>query len=311
MRKKINTGLIATNGDGKPSVLPPIPAGWCRPGFIPSAGSELEGVKAKNGNSNTYLNMSTEVGVEQAAHEIDGGRPRYEGTSAASNDAEVSTNNNNNHVENINNVDDNSVEPCGESHNASSPGIENAPQSLPSIINPNTAMSEDSNVDVETEEQSAPMIHRDHGIRHEESISNEEVSESSNRRLHGEDAELSDAQYIEKQVVESFFSVNSNDRMVHNRVSSSDIGKRSAPNGNNNYEKSSSAGGVGSNLAGNVKTGNKLDAVSLTIASVAAGEGEPPEFLTRPPEKLKDERLSHHQSHHQSHLLANTTKHSE
>ncbi|CAL1533709.1 unnamed protein product, partial [Lymnaea stagnalis] len=276
--------------------------GWCRPGFIPSAENDL-GLKVKTGNSNSHLNMSSEInGRSQLAHEGDSGRHQSDGTSAISNDAEVSTNNNN-HLDNLNNdADDNSVEPCGESQNASSPGNDNNPQSLPNIINPNTAMSEDSNVDVETEEQSTPMISND--LEPGEMVSNEVVvsdSAGSLRHSHEEELAMSDAHYIEKQVVESFLSGGSSeitnsrliqDRMPVDRMSISE--KRPAANGNNNYEKAMAASGsssVVSNNALNSKATKSLDAISLTIASVAAGEGGPPEFLTRhPPDKLRDDR---------------------
>ncbi|KAH9518848.1 hypothetical protein Btru_006394 [Bulinus truncatus] len=234
-------------------------------------------------------------------------RSHLEGSSA--NDNEFS-NNNNTSIENSRVQEEDCVEPGSEQRNISSPAT--ASHSLPVMINQNIAMSEDSNVDVESEDQGIPMLKNDGDIKSREMISNEKIDREGNGTMSQaqEVVSMADAHYIEKQVVESFLSASSNDlshsRSYHERNLGSD--KRPTTNGNNNYEKtlSTSSSSVSvSNSMINSKSAKSLDSILLTIASVAAGEGEPPEFLTRHPEKTRDERSPYHPAQHAAHFNKN------
>ncbi|KAH9518843.1 hypothetical protein Btru_006385 [Bulinus truncatus] len=234
-------------------------------------------------------------------------RSHLEGSSA--NDDEFS-NNNNTSIENSRVQEEDCVEPGSEQRNISSPAT--ASHSLPVMINQNIAMSEDSNVDVESEDQGIPMLKNDGDIKSREMISNEKIDREGNGTMSQaqEVVSMADAHYIEKQVVESFLSASSNDlshsRSYHERNLGSD--NRPTTNGNNNYEKtlSTSSSSVSvSNSMINSKSAKSLDSILLTIASVAAGEGEPPEFLTRHPEKTRDERSPYHPAQHAAHFNKN------
>lgn len=297
MKKKLNTDLVIGKSDGQPSVLPSFSASWC---YSSASRTLADTLKYTNTSAALYDNMSSDRVQSEAE------RSHLESSSSASNDEDSSTANttglDNNHMQ-----EDNGGEPVDEANNVSSPA--RTPQSLPLNINPNIAMSEDSNVDVESEDQGMP----ESDMKSREMVSNEKMSSDGNNSMSHvqEVAAMSDAHYIEKQVVESFLSGSSND-LSHSRGyydRSQGLDKRPSTNGNNNYEKAlmtTSSSVTASNNSINSKSAKSLDAILLTIASVAAGEGEPSEYLTRHPEKAREERSPYQPTPNLSHLNRNS-----
>lgn len=288
MRKKISTGLIATNGDGKPSIRPPIPASWCQSASATLTGSEIEEVKSASGHTQLREIMSSENGSGEPSPEDH--TPSVNGTSNAMSDPDDQTNKN---LDNgVNSGNNNRLE-SSESQCVIPPVFDSVSQNLPTINNPNPAMSEDSNVDVETEEQNTPGSNNMQDIEREEAVSNADAVSSrvdQDRDEQDDDSEMSDAQYIEKQVVESFLNVTSND--LHSIGSKNGAGlPKSASSASDNslyklsarHEKGLSSVGesLDMSISGVTKSEKILDAVSMTIASVAAGQGGPPEFLSK------------------------------
>ncbi|CAG5128987.1 unnamed protein product [Candidula unifasciata] len=309
MRKKISTGLIATNGDGKPNIRPPIPASWCHSASATLTDKEIEEVKSASGHNNQLREiMSSENGSGEPSPEDN--TPSINGTSNAMSDPDDQTNT---HLDNFANGGNNNRVENSESPCVIPPGFDSASQSLPVINNPNpAAMSEDSNVDVETEEQNTPVSNSMQDIERDEAVSNAEAVSSGvdqDRDEQDDDSEMSDAQYIEKQVVESFLNVTPNDLHSIGSKNGTGLPKSSSSASDNSLYKLSARhekglSSVGESLDMSVssvlnKSEKILDAVSMTIASVAAGEGGPPEFLSKaPPDRHRDERVTfqHNQS---------------
>ncbi|BFZ05022.1 hypothetical protein BsWGS_08061 [Bradybaena similaris] len=322
MRKKISTGLIATNGDGKPSIRPPIPASWCQSASATLTGSEIEEVKSASGHTQLREIMSSENGSGEPSPEDH--TPSVNGTSNAMSDLDDQTNTN---LDNgVNSGNNNRLE-SSESQCVIPPVFDSVSQNLPTINNPNPAMSEDSNVDVETEEQNTPGSNNMQDIEREEAVSNADAVSSrvdQDRDEQDDDSEMSDAQYIEKQVVESFLNVTSND--LHSISSKNGAGlPKSASSASDNslyklsarHEKGLSSVGesLDMSISGVTKSEKILDAVSMTIASVAAGQGGPPEFLSKTPsDRHREDRVTfqHNQTvskHNFSPLSAEKVKH--
>lgn len=279
MRKKISTGLIATNGDGLPCVHPPMPANWCH---IP----EADNVKSARERTQLKVDMSSKNISQSQSLEASS----LNNASYALSDSQDQTNNDelDNSVDGSNSND---VEIAKLHHEAASVGASSPALHTRNILNP--AVSEDSNVDVETEDQSNPMNNGPHDVEPDD-VSKTKVVTGRRVADRGEHDE-SDAQYIEKQVVQSFLTASSSE--VHaadlRRMAAVTRGMDSLPRNESSFYKSAdkhgialSSGADGFSLtnpmcANRSKVENALDAVSMTIANVAAGEGDPPEFLVR------------------------------
>ena len=405
MKIKLNTGLIATNGDGKPSFRPPIPAGWCRP-LTSSSSEEAHPVKcdvdntyksdsimsSENGSAvrspggdesasrvseNSPQNVndeSTDVKESEREHEsapssnqITDNSPPDGGTSAAESSSltmqnEVPITTNTSPSPPLSSVPAVSQAHHSPSFEASSP-LESSAKAVHS--DPNIAENEDSNVDVETEEQLAPLDGSTSAVSsgsmgitaiaentdslilkdRDSQIANSATSQSNHDDYMASNSELenvhsknqdeeralaeSDAQYIEKQVVNSFLhqdrpldiaqttDVQSMERSedIHNGssaltlpVSHSPLGTSDTPVTDSGVGDTTPSSSGGDNGGATQQPEKVMDALSMTIASVAAGEGEPPEYISKfIPDPTKSKAISPHRQG-QSHI---SNKHSE
>ncbi|GFR68815.1 hypothetical protein ElyMa_000286500 [Elysia marginata] len=392
MKIKVNTGLIATNGDGKPSFRPPIPAGWCRP--LTTTSSE-EAKSVKIGVCNTYNstptmseicsaveNQTEDESIAQAPtphqNAVKNGSTEAEGQNAQDTAASAAAASVGQGVdehsqpdrataieeptllEGQNKVplDTNTTSPLSPS---STPAVSQAciassfeaSSPLESSIKPvsvaSIAENEDSNVDVETEEQLAPLegstpaatsASLGLAVMAENMLDREERGELEDPATHqnevdtcipsntlfdnihshkqDEDSALaeSDAQYIEKQVVNSFLHQERpidipQTAEVHTLERSEDTQNGGAvpplststnspltisdtPMADSGVgDTTPSSSGGGDNTGTPQQPEKIMDALSMTIASVAAGEGEPPEYISKfIPEPSKTKAIS-------------------
>lgn len=405
MKIKINTGLIATNGDGKPSFRPPIPAGWCRP-LAAQSSEEAQSVKLgvsktyksdkkMSENSTTVKNQAEDESVTQALsapHQInvngatevleskseqnaaaasvspnlvEDSQSEREFTAAESNvlkeqtEAPVNIDKTSSPTPSL--VPAVSLASTASSYEVSSPLETSTKSDSLAVTNiPNITENEDSNVDVETEEQLAPLegstsaatsgslgftlpdnaglLGREEGgqIEHPGPSQNEVSNclsadaELDNMHSHKQDEEIalaeSDAQYIEKEVVNSFLHQDRQADIMQNVeinvIESPDDAQNAvtgpAPSTSTSNPVTMSDTAVVDSVVGNTTFRNSggnvgstrqpekiMDALSMTIASVAAGEGEPPEYISKfIPEPTKSKAISPYRQGH-----PNTSKH--
>ncbi|RUS89909.1 hypothetical protein EGW08_002350, partial [Elysia chlorotica] len=401
MKIKVNRGLIATNGDGKPNFRPPIPAGWCR-SLASSSSEEIKPVKFDVGNTlKSDPTMSSEEAPALESQGADQSAAEEQETSLSPQDVHRGSTK----VKEPENGQESLVSTSQNAEESSQPNEENAaaessvpseqselpvntntlsstsPSSTPAVsltspapnpeaspppdmssklasvsvaVNdaPNSVENEDSNVDVETEEQLAPLdgstvavssggmclnamaANTDPFLREERnqlenpaaSHSVQENSMASNSEFenvhsHDQDEDSivaeSDAQYIEKQVVNSFLHQGRPPDITHTSnahpmggsedihngpagsslptLANSPLAMSDTPvtdSGVGDTTPSSSVGGDNGSTT-QQQPEKIMDALSMTIASVAAGEGEPPEYISKyVPEPTKSKAIS-------------------
>ena len=412
MKIKINRGLIATNGDGKPNFRPPIPAGWCRP-LASSSSEEIHSVKFDVGDtykldpamssesvsalesqgtdqSASQVQETSQQNVTNGSTEVKEHEKEQESVVSASQNADES-----NHsdkeiaaaetamLSKQNEVHDDtntlsSVSPsstpavpmtCPTPNQEASPPLETSTKTVSIAVNddPNIVENEDSNVDVETEEQLAPLdgstsaastgsmclttmaANADPFLREERNQlehpatsqnmqENCMVSNSEFENVHSQDQDEdsmvaeSDAQYIEKQVVNSFLHqgrpsdlAQSSDAHtmgasedIHNgpaaaslsTLTNSPLAMSDTPVTDSGVGDTTPSSSVGGDNGGTTQQQPEkiMDALSMTIASVAAGEGEPPEYISKfIPEPTKSKAISPIRQGHSN----TSSKHSE
>lgn len=312
MRTKITTGLVATNADGSPSIRPPVPASWCRPTAIPEAGSELDcvtGLPGSNGTSKFELpnmssvvedgNSSTGEGEQNSSESVSDMIASHESNSATSTITIAVASNNNNNDENfvteeingdesaptiscetVNKLDDPSPvdlpdpSPANPNSNPSIPDSENAANSnsstklvsqrdLSEEVNADVSVEDigdvDREIDVEcnpgsTQSETGVYVQQDQQdmtiISLEEKMDCENVIDDGCNRANAgvslEEESAAVANIISDEKLEDM-QVASNKNMHQQIVKETPV--------------------------------IEMDALSMTIASVAAGEGEPPPYL--------------------------------
>ncbi|XP_005104001.1 uncharacterized protein LOC101850267 isoform X3 [Aplysia californica] len=299
MRKKISPGLIATSGDGKPSIHPRVPAHWSGQPSV-SSGSEKDDLKPSNSSlqSGQAASLSAPSSMEEPAGTISRDpSPLADGAAGGYISTDPQTpSSSSNHMSATESTINSNGEPLSTQENASESISEPMPSSS-SYFQPvsDSLGLEKEQVDV----VSAGGEEMAESAGSESSVVPGYVA-SSTREVKDDNPEneMSTAQYAENERVECCTEVSSHQTVRESSaeereetvdVMDDDTGtmlttERASQDRELDYELACqpTVTEISEFCAGGRDKASDVDLVSMTIASVAAGEGEPPRCSVMP-----------------------------